>query len=245
MINTIKNNLFKVLHGGKGYPKQLRGRQLRFDESLRRFNVDGEQTIQEVLESRLTAGGFFVDIGANFGLHALLACDVVGPHGKVLAVEPVPANLKLLRRNLTLNGFTERCTIAEMALTDGTVDTVEMTVEPGMSLVASLAENFKGEKIQVAAGSLDSLLAAEGRVPDLIKIDVEGAEHEVLKGASRTLAKGPPLLVEVHRFALGNFHSSAEDLADFLNDFGYAEQRLDEVSGKLGEYHHSLFIVRR
>jgi hypothetical protein len=45
MIDTIKNNLFKVLHGGKGYPKQLRGRQLRFDESLRRFNVDGEQTI--------------------------------------------------------------------------------------------------------------------------------------------------------------------------------------------------------
>ena len=88
-----------------------------------------------------------MDIGANFGLHARLTYDLVGPHGQVLAVEPVPANLKLLRRNLTLNGFTECCTIAEMALTYGTVDTVEMTVEPGMSLVASLAENFKGEKI--------------------------------------------------------------------------------------------------
>jgi FkbM family methyltransferase len=242
MIDTIKNHIFKVLHGGKGYPKQLRGHQLRFDESLRRFNVDGEEAIQEVIASRVPEGGFFVDIGANFGLHALLACQLAGPRGKVLAVEPVPANLALLRRNLSLNGFANRCTVAAMALTDGSADSVEMTIEPGLSLVASLAENFKGEKVHVPTGTLDNLLAGEDRVPDLIKIDVEGAEHEVLKGAVKTLQKGPPLIIEVHRFALGSFNSSSEQLAEYLRGFGYKEVRIGETQGKFGDYHHSVFL---
>ncbi|MBC1262420.1 FkbM family methyltransferase [Synechococcus sp. BSF8S] len=242
MIESIKNNLFKALHLGKGYPLSVCGRSFRFDESLRRFRADSEAVIQKVIENRLPEAGFFIDIGANFGLHTLLGCDLVGPRGQVLAVEPVPENLRLLRRNLELNGFTERCVIAEMALADGSCERVGMTIEPGISLAASIAENFEGDKIEVPAGTLDQLIIGKNVVPDLVKIDVEGAEHEVLKGAVELLKHGPPLLIEVHRFALGHFGSSAGLLERFLESFGYREERLDEVKGKLGDYHHSLFI---
>lgn len=242
MKDSVKTLVFRLLHGFRGYPRKIRGRMFRVDESLRRFHTDGEEAIQETLEKMVPVGGFFVDIGANFGLHTLLACDLLGPGGRVLAVEPVPANLSLLRRNLALNGYDDRCTVAGLALTNGSVASVEMTVEPGLSPAASLAENFAGIKILVLAGTLDTLLAGVDAIPDLIKIDVEGAEHEVLKGAIETLRKGPALLIEVHRFALGNFGSSSDALVAFLANLGYQEHRLSEMESHLGEYHHSLFL---
>lgn len=242
MNYSFKNQLFKLLYRGKGYPLSVCGRRLRFDESLRRFKTDSEATIQKVIEEFLPEAGFFVDIGANFGLHTLLGCDLVGPAGQDLAVEPVPENLRLLRRNLALNGFSERCAIAEMALTDGSSESVPMTIEPGMSLAASLGDYLEGQKIEVAAGTLDQLLATYAGVPDLVKIDVEGAEHEVLKGATETLKNGPPLLVEVHQFCLGSFDTSAESLSSYLVSFGYRENRLADLESFLGPYHHSLFI---
>lgn len=243
MIHSLKNQLFKALHGGKGYPLNVRGRRLRFDESLRRFKVDSEETVQKVIEARLSDGSFFIDIGANYGLHTLLACDLVGSTGRVLAVEPVPANLRLLRRNLKLNGFSDRCMIAEWALNDGSFSRVEMTIEPGLALAATLKSHPQGQQIEVDAGTLDQLLTGSFPVPNLVKIDVEGAEHEVLRGAIQTLQQGPPLLIEVHRYELGAFGSSSAELVSFLASFGYREERLNEVSGSLGDYHHSLFLV--
>lgn len=245
MIESIKNQVFKALHLGRGYPLMVRGRRYRFDESLRRFKTDGEEIIQEVLETRLAEGGFFVDIGANFGLHTLLGCDLVGPTGKVLAVEPVPANLALLRRNLQLNNYSTRTRVMEVALTADKSDSVEMTVEDGLSPAASLSLGIGGKKISVPTSNLDTILIDYEKTPDLIKIDVEGAEHEVLKGAINTLRKGPPLLIEVHRFSLGSFSSSSENLSAFLAEYGYQEQRLSELKSIQGQYHHSLFTVQQ
>jgi FkbM family methyltransferase len=186
-------------------------------------------------------GGFFVDIGANFGLHTLLGCELVGATGRVIAVEPVPANLRLLRRNVDLNGYFDRCEIADLALNDGGCNNVEMSVEPGLSLAATLKSNRYSQKVQVKAGAYDQLISSKFPVPNLVKIDVEGAEHEVLKGATMLLKHGAPLLIEVHRYELGEFGSSSEQLSSYLASYGYREERLDEVASNLGYYHHSLF----
>jgi FkbM family methyltransferase len=186
-----------------------------------------------------------VDIGANFGVHTLLACGIMGESGQVIAVEPVPSNLRLLRRNLKLNGFSDRCTVIAKALTDGSVETVEMTIEPGLSLVASLAPNSKGEKLVVPATTLDEVLSVYARAPDLVKIDVEGAEHEVLKGAENTLRIGPTLLLEIHCYALPEFNSTAEALNRFLGKHGYKEQRLGVVNSELGATIHSIFTKKK
>ena len=173
----------------------------------------------------------------------MLGGHYVGESGRVVAFEPVPTNLRLLRRNMHLNCFSERSEIFPVALTAEGGGEVEMTIEPGLSPAASLAENLEGEKIRVPTRTLDGCLANHSQVPALIKIDVEGAEHEVLKGATRTLAKSPVLLVEVHSFALPAFNSSPEALRDYLAGFGYVEERISEMESHLGEYFHALYRV--
>jgi FkbM family methyltransferase len=242
-IDQLKNLLFRILHGFRGYPKEIHGIPFRVDESLRRFENGGEETVQEILNTQLKQGDLYVDVGANYGLHAMLAAHYVGETGRVFAFEPVPTNLRLLQRNLKLNGFQERSKVFPCALNSTGGEMVEMTIEPGLSPAASLAENFNGSKIQVPTRTLDDCLDQEGAVPALIKIDVEGAEHEVLKGASETLKKGPPLLVEVHTFALPAFNSSPEELREYLATFGYVEERVSEMESHLGEYFHALYRV--
>lgn len=243
IIDPLKNLVFKLRHGFKGYPKMVNGIPFRFDESLRRFNTDGEETVQSTLEAQLSAGKTYVDIGANFGLHAMLGAYYVGTNGKVMAFEPVPANLQLLRRNITLNGFDSVSEIFECALNAEGGSDMQMTIEPGLSPAASLAENFDGEKILVPTRTLDDCLKEASQIPSLIKIDVEGAEHEVLKGATETLKRGPALLIEVHSFALPSFNSSPEQLNSFLAEFGYVEERLGDMKSHLGEYYHALYRV--
>ena len=243
MIDIIKNLLFRVLHGFKGYPKQIQNIPFRIDESLRRYDTDGEKDIQSILESHLKAGDTYVDVGANVGLHVMLATHYVGESGKVKAFEPVPSNLHLLRRNLKLNKITSQCEVFPVALTASGGGEVEMTVEAGFSPAASLAENFDGRKIKVPTRTLDECLADLNHAPALIKIDVEGAEHEVLKGGSEILRKGPPLLIEVHTFALPAFGSSPEALREYLATFGYVEEQFSRMESYLGEYYHALFQV--
>lgn len=173
----------------------------------------------------------------------MLAAHYVGSEGKIIAFEPVPANLQLLRRNLSLNGSDSICEVFECALTSEGGRDMEMTIEPGLSPAASLAENFEGEKIRVQTRTLDECLDRDAPTPALIKIDVEGAEHEVLKGASETLKKGPDLLIEVHTFALPSFDSSPEQLSQYLAEFGYIEERLGDMKSHLGEYYHALYRV--
>lgn len=89
--------------------------------------------------------------------------------------------------------FVARSQVFDCALTAKGGSEMEITIEPGLSPAASLADNFEGEKIRVQTRNLDECLDRDAPTPALIAIDVEGAEHEVLKGASETLKKGPDL----------------------------------------------------
>lgn len=242
IADSLKNGLFRLRHGFKGYPKTVRGVPFRLDESLRRFKTDGEEAIQSALEQHLKPGCFFVDVGANFGLHSLLGCHLVGERGTVTSVEPVPENLRLLRRNIHLNGFASRTRIVPKALLAESQGELEMTIEAGLSPAATLSRTPGGKTVSVSSTTMDECLDGEVRLPDLVKIDVEGAEHEVLKGARHLLERGPTLLVEVHRFALPAFNSSPEILREYLSGFGYTETRLSEMKSHQGDYFHALYV---
>jgi FkbM family methyltransferase len=241
---SLKNGLFRLRHGFKGYPRTVRGVPFRLDESLRRFKTDGEEQIQSALEHYLRPGGFFVDVGANFGLHSLLACHLVGESGSVISVEPVPENLRLLRRNIHLNHFGARTRVVPNVLVAEARGDLEMTIETGLSPAATLSKTPGARTVSVSSATLDDCLVGESRLPDLVKIDVEGAEHEVLKGAEALLRRGPTLLIEVHRFALPSFNSSPESLLEYLAGFGYTETRVSEMKSHQGDYFHALYEQR-
>lgn len=132
----------------------------------------------------------FVDVGANLGYYSLLALK----HRKrVIAFEPQAQNLKCLFTNLEANGWSQEAEVFPMALAERPgVLTLFGASGPSASLVEGWAGYSPKFKQTVAVTTLDRIL--EGKYRDdrlLIKIDVEGAEFGVLRGASATLKRQP------------------------------------------------------
>ena len=147
-----------------------------------------ESELQRLFVSSLRPGDVFFDVGANVGFFTLLGSALVGPHGRVVAFEPLPGNVALLRENLELNGVANTTVIpAAVAETPGT----GMLSESSSSSQGSLGN----EGVTVPLVALDALLA-EGTIPSpsVMKVDVEGAESRVLAGARTLLSKSRPLI---------------------------------------------------
>jgi FkbM family methyltransferase len=148
------------------------------------------------LANALSLGAVVYDVGANVGIYSLLASLRVGPFGKVYVFEPLERNLLYLRRHLTLNNV-QNCVILETAVCNRE-GTRPFSAAAWNSSMAHLSPD--GE-ILVPSTTLDSCIYGEKglRPPDIIKIDVEGAEFEVLEGAGRTLAEfHPTIFLEIH-----------------------------------------------
>jgi len=140
-------------------------------------------------------GAVALDVGANVGGYALLLGMWVGPGGRVFAFEPAPDAFDGLARHVRLNGLEDVVTPVQAAASDST-GTGRMAMEG-----ASGGNRLGGEGQAVLTVTLDEFCAREGIRPSVIKIDVEGAELEVLRGARETIrAAGPglTLLVEMH-----------------------------------------------
>lgn len=174
------------------------------------------------IEILCRAGDTVIDVGANLGEWTLGAALAVGPSGRVLAFEPVPHVAEALARSVAINRFRWASVVAK-ACADRAGE-IDFSVErentggsrPG-TIPSDAGRTF--EHIRVSAVTLDSVVAAErlARV-DVIKIDVEGFEGVVLRGAVETLGRFKPALF------LETGHESREQraaLADLCRGLGY------------------------
>jgi len=174
--------------------------------------LEGERFIAELpLVRDLARPGYtVVDVGANIGYYTLLFESVVGVTGRIVAFEPEPDNLAELRVNVEKNSLRnvtiEPCAVGARS---GTV-AFARGINGG---VRDDAVSSTGDEVRVPLVTLDEALS--GAV-DLIKIDVEGYEEEVLRGATRTLrTQRPALFVEIHP-GLMTGGRSAERVVDLL-----------------------------
>ena len=167
-------------------------------------NGEWERPLRTVLTCLLREGDRYLDVGANIGLHALLAAKLVGRSGRTLALEPHPGTAALFRKNMELNGFQDHVTMVEAAAAevDGGTRAFEYFEEhsamSGFALAASRLATFPGtvHKIEVPIISLDALLARQEFAPDVVKIDVEGFELNVLRGAGDLLSRDVAIIIE-------------------------------------------------
>lgn len=137
--------------------------------------------------TRVVKSGMVVyDLGANVGWYTLLAARLVGPTGRVVAFEPDPANVADLNRTLRLNRCTT-ATVIEAAVTDREG---EAWLADGLRASSRTSWRVATEgKFRVRTRTLDGLVArGELPAPDVVKMDVEGAEGAVLDGAASLLA---------------------------------------------------------
>jgi len=155
---------------------------------------------------------------------------------QVFVFEPLPANVAQLRKMIALNPGLP-ISLIEAAVTEQT-GSLEFVVMPESSMGKLTASSFQqkhqdGQKIQVRAVALDALLAAgEVQPPAVMKIDVEGAELMLLRGARNLLAKHrPKLFMEVHSSEL------ARDCRAFLEQLGYEIRVLQEAGREVCHFH--------
>lgn len=158
-----------------------------------------EPELRAIVRAVLPLGGVAVDVGANVGWHTLLMARLVGESGRVLAAEANPSVRERLSRNLALNRFSQ-VEIVPYALadTEGTVDFFGPDADDpgsGDGHVVTDAQERRGT-FAVESRQLDRILASAriGRL-DLIKIDVEGFEWPVLKGAEKVVAEYRPHII--------------------------------------------------
>lgn len=171
-----------------------------------------EPAIQAVLESTLRAGDVAFDIGANLGYFTLVMAKQVGPRGRVVSFEPDPEMFSALTRNVGRNVGDSDGIIAVPAA---------LGAEAGAGRFARGSRSTRG-KVVSAGGDLEVDLmkvddaADRFGVPRLLKIDVEGAELDVLRGAPTVLKSEKPLvLVELHSEELERC------CTQLLEEFGY------------------------
>jgi FkbM family methyltransferase len=195
----------------------------------------------------LRAGDVMVDVGANVGFFTLRAAAAVGSGGRVYALEPVPANVAALRRNVELNGFAnvEVMAVAVAALPGtlvlGLEDHTGTDLAPGRDGTSgNYTEGGAGARVEVEAVTLDAVLdrVAGDEPVRVLKIDVEGGEPAALAGMGRRLrGDAPPqaILMELNPAALEARGASAEATAGVLSAAGYELFRIG-FGGRLAPY---------
>lgn len=242
---SLRDLFFKIRYGFKGVPFKIADQTIRLDETLRRWDIGAESGVHQILGESLRSGDVFIDVGANFGLHTLYAAKLVGTKGNVFAFEPVSSHLNLLRNNVALSGVEQQVTIVPKAVSNSVEPFLAFYLPPEeVAVTASLhaaSENL--QKTQVANVRLDDYWGNIDLPIHFIKIDVEGAEMEVLRGAENLLKKWQPkLLIEVHGFALPDFGSSVDELRTFLKDLGYKESLLEGEHFRGEDYFQALYL---
>ena len=171
--------------------------------------------------------GIVVDVGAHYGRYTLIAAKRIGPKGKVIAIEADPKNFDMLNKNIKLNELSEHVITLNFAATSNK-SKVKLSIpekKSGHTIYSSIIpDRSPTEKfIEVNANTLDNLLDEKGisiEEVNWIKIDVEGAELEVLKGATNVLSKNKDisLLIEIHNIENGkNLYRPIMDLLDNYN----------------------------
>ncbi len=171
----------------------------------------------------------FWDIGANIGLYSIFFSSLYDS-GKVFAFEPSTSNLRVLSRNIYINGYQNQIFINQLALSNKNnlfLSMKENDFQEGVSL-NTFGENFDFEGKQYLAKneynilgcSIDYLIDNKiMEIPDFIKIDVDGIEHLILQGGKKTLLekKIKSVLIEINE----NFYEQKNQVENLMLNSGY------------------------
>jgi FkbM family methyltransferase len=191
-------------------------------------------------------GDMVVDVGAHIGPYTIIASKRVGSDGKVVAIEADPGNFDLLSRNIQLNrlsnvlalnyaAYSEEKKI-KLYLPSSGEDSSSYTK---YNTIMSDRARDDEESVEVSANTLDYLLLSKNMIKqeevNWIKIDVEGAEYEVLKGAKDILSKSSniTLLIEIHNLSAGNI--LYKPIQEFLGLYNFKIEF--EKASESGERH--------
>jgi FkbM family methyltransferase len=215
-VLALNNLLFRVNISKYGFQTYCRTRDNFNDFTIM---TGHEHDLLELFAPK--RGDIVVDVGAHIGLYSITGSKRVGPKGKVIAIEADPDNFEILNRNIRLNNLTNIISLNCIAYSKE----MEMQLDDYNSILSGgTKEGLAKQSKRIAAASavhvntLDNLLQQKGiDKVNWIKIDVEGAELEVLRGAHNVLSnsKDISILIEIH--GISDLYKPTLDLLQSYN----------------------------
>jgi FkbM family methyltransferase len=185
----------------------------------------------ELLREAARPGATVLEAGAHIGYVTLQAARAVGPSGRVIAFEPNPRTLPVLRRNLEANGLADRVEIVELAL-GSAPGRASFFLTPAGDESSLHGRAASGDVVEVEVDAADAQLG-EAAV-DVVKLDVEGGEVEALRGMRALLRRASPVVfAECNPEALAAAGTSVGDLLGELEALDYEVRWIDEAAREL------------
>lgn len=202
-----------------------------------------ENSETDFFRKNIHEGNVCLDIGANVGYYTHLFAEIVKPQGTVIAVEPLERNASLIKLNASINNTEEIIRIFQVAISD--TDHQEVDFSNTMDSAFSFVVNAEGSEregsnhirpgqviTKVKTLTVDRIVEMTGvKQLDVVKIDVEGFEHKVLKGMSNTLSnpemRPKLIMMELLSSHLSYYGSSIQEICGLMESYGYQPNYLD------------------
>ncbi len=233
MLRPAYRRLLATLSNARGLDRVLNDQVFRWRYPYSEFDRTFEEPMLRLFQDRIEPGSTVLDVGASFGLYSVVAGRSVGENGRVFSFEPSRI-ADVLADHLRLNGVAERVDIQRLVVSDevGEVDFWEGDDTMLASIARAAAERgvIDGRDITRhlrPATTLDAFCHSREVVPNVVKIDVEGAEAKVLRGAEAFLRRRQgSIVLEVHPWALREFGDTQDDMLSWLDSLGWTANHL-------------------
>jgi FkbM family methyltransferase len=241
----VYERLLNALTFGRGIPWSINGIPCYIDARCRGamsevYDPEGIDFMRQAIRQ----GSVCYDVGANLGVYAIQFSNMVGPTGKVVAFEPNPHALRMLRHHVAINNLSNvRIVAAAAAEAPGTADFYAANWN-GMGRLGAANSGLKEtERFTVPVTTVDEQVAQTGLVPDFILIDVEGFEIVVLEGARNTVLRHrPTVVVEMHPDVWASASTDRKRAESLLRDLGLRAESFLPGRDPLAD--HCLSVLR-
>jgi FkbM family methyltransferase len=251
--------LKRLIYGDRGEPYRVGSHVLRFAPGTRPVKLryaSSENSVNRYdalqikhLMQALGPGDVALDVGAHHGQDALIMAALCGAEGRVAAFEPDPHARAVMERNFRLNPGTPSPRIEVAACCDiiGHATLYSRGGNANSALIPTQLEQQTGaelERFEVPTTTLDDWIEGSGWPwPRLVKIDTEGAEVGVLRGARQLLASDSVICCELHPYAWPSFGDTWENLVELAAAGGRKLRYLDKSDWITGEPVYGIAVL--
>ena len=211
--------MLESVTGGSGVSREINGARVRFPVRYARYyEADYETATFEFLRRNCRLGTTFLDCGAHIGLFAVVGAQLVGETGKVFSFEPTPNTREVLEEVVRLNDCQQIVEVRAEAISKESGTATFFDTGDQVSNANSLVRTQRHEAgLSVPTVSIDDFVAERNLKVGVIKIDVEGAELDALRGAFETLrTQRPPLSLGLHPDAMKQAGATLEEVWEIL-----------------------------
>lgn len=265
MFETWRHQLVlglkRALYSGRGEPYRIEGHTLRYLPGSRPVRLRYSCSPNSVarydalqvawLSNHLKEGDTAIDVGAHHGTFSVLMAAKCGQTGHIVAIEPDPYSCEVLVRNIGLNPGIKRPAVEVCACSDE-IGEATLFCRRGNSQ-SSLARSgvdfsaaHRSEEIRVPLVTLDSYLSERDLPePRCVKIDAEGAEIRILKGAPGVLASKADIVCELHPYAWPEFGNTLAELQDLAAAAGRRIRYLDQTAAIGEQVEYGVVLLER